>query len=105
MVNRISAQAVVPFRFAAFLVGRKFGPRTGRVLCVTNPMGYSTTRVDRTQAFLMACRLMRAVVVLVLLFAFGFAQTAFAQSTLTLSSNHFVTGNYVVGGVGLRGLG
>src|ERR1700758_3997948 len=50
-----------------------------------------------------SCRRIRAP------FAFGLllvlAQTAFAQSTLTLSSNHFVTGNYVVGGVGLRGLG
>jgi hypothetical protein len=42
-----------------------------------------------------------------LLLVFGFAQTASAQSSnqLTLSNNYFVTGDYVVGGVGLRGLG
>jgi hypothetical protein len=39
---------------------------------------------------------------------FVFAQTGLAQNAtnqLTLSNNYFVTGDYVVGGVGLRGLG
>src|SRR5215472_5217938 len=43
-----------------------------------------------------------------LVLAFGFAQPAWAQNTtnaLMLSNNYFVTGDYVVGGVGLRGLG
>jgi len=43
-----------------------------------------------------------------LLLVFGFAQLASAQNAtnqLKLSNNYFVTGDYVVGGVGLRGLG
>src|SRR6266571_3871800 len=45
-----------------------------------------------------------------LLLAFGFAQTALAQTATNPlgpvpSANYFVTGDYVVGGVGLRGLG
>jgi hypothetical protein len=41
------------------------------------------------------------------LLLFVFAQPAVSQSTnqLLLSNNYFVTGDYVVGGVGLRGLG
>jgi hypothetical protein len=41
------------------------------------------------------------------LLLFALAQPASAQTTdqLTLSNNFFVTGDYVVGGVGLRGLG
>jgi len=50
-------------------------------------------------------RLMRTTVALGLLLVLGFAQSAFAQSTLALSNNRFVIGDYVVGGVGLRGLG
>src|SRR6266700_230828 len=50
---------------------------------------------------------MLAAVAVGLLLAFAFAQTAVAQTTnqLTPSNNYFVTGDYVVGGVGLRGLG
>src|ERR1700756_5195192 len=33
------------------------------------------------------------------------AQVSLAQNQLTLAQNYFVTGDYVVGGVGLRGLG
>src|SRR6266851_134209 len=52
-------------------------------------------------------RLMLPTAALGLLLAFGFAQTGLAQTTnlLTPSNNYFVTGDYVVGGVGLRGLG
>src|SRR5713101_3771768 len=52
-------------------------------------------------------RLMPATAALGLLLVFGFAQTGLAQTAtpLTLSKNYFVTGDYVVGGVGLRGLG
>jgi hypothetical protein len=53
-------------------------------------------------------RLKLAAAALGLLLAFGFAQPASAQNApnqLTLSNNYFVTGDYVVGGVGLRGLG
>jgi hypothetical protein len=41
----------------------------------------------------------------VLAFVFGFAQTGLAQTPLNFFNNYFVTGDYVVGGVGLRGLG
>lgn len=53
-------------------------------------------------------RRVRATVALGLLWVFGLAQPAPAQNTtnqLQLSNNYFVTGDYVVGGVGLRGLG
>src|SRR5438445_3686512 len=51
--------------------------------------------------------LLSATAALGLLLVFGFAQAALAQTTnlLTPSNNYFVTGDYVVGGVGLRGLG
>jgi hypothetical protein len=48
------------------------------------------------------------VVAAALLQALGFGQGASAQDTtnpLNLFKNYFVTGDYVVGGVGLRGLG
>jgi len=53
----------------------------------------------------------RQALLLVLLLALGFAQAASANSgypsttPLSLSNNYLVTGDYVVGGVGLRGLG
>ena len=53
-------------------------------------------------------RPMSAAAALGLLLVFGFAQTGLAQTAtdqLKLSNNYFVTGDYVVGGVGLRGLG
>ncbi len=56
-------------------------------------------------------RLMPATVLgLLLVFGFaqpGLAQTASAQTTppLNLFNNYFITGDYVVGGVGLRGAG
>ena len=44
---------------------------------------------------------------LTLLLMLGFAQTGYTQATppLNFSNNYFVTGDYVVAGVGLRGLG
>jgi hypothetical protein len=50
---------------------------------------------------------MAATAALGLLLVFGFAQTASAQTTppLNLFNNYFITGDYVVGGVGLRGAG
>src|SRR6266568_9398735 len=51
-------------------------------------------------------RLMPATAALGLLLVLGFAQPGLAQTNpLTLFKNYFVTGDYVVGGVGLRGLG
>ena len=52
-------------------------------------------------------RLMHRTVALGLLLVFAFAQNGFAQTPipLGLSNNYMVTGDYVVGGVGLRGLG
>jgi hypothetical protein len=59
-----------------------------------------------------ACQYFLAIVAFVLVLTFGFAKPAFAQSGCTPSSSqlcldntYFVTGDYVVGGVGLRGLG
>jgi len=43
--------------------------------------------------------------VLVLLALIGFGQIGVAQNPLNFSNNYFVTGDYVVTGVGLRGLG
>jgi hypothetical protein len=43
--------------------------------------------------------------VLALLLLIGFGQTGFTQTPLNFSNNYFVTGDYVVAGVGLRGLG
>lgn len=51
---------------------------------------------------------MRATIALGLVSVFGLAQPAPAQDAtnqLKLSNNYFLTGDYVVGGVGLRGLG
>jgi hypothetical protein len=52
-------------------------------------------------------RLLRSAVALGLLVLFGSAPNGFAQTPLPLglSNNYMVTGDYVVGGVGLRGLG
>src|SRR6266581_876456 len=57
-------------------------------------------------------RLMLATAALGLLLVLGFAQPALAQtapaqttSPLNLFNNYFITGDYVVGGVGLRGAG
>ena len=49
-------------------------------------------------------RLFPAAAILLLLLAV-FAQPAMSQNQLALANNYFVTGDYVVGGVGLRGLG
>src|SRR5215469_13671606 len=43
--------------------------------------------------------------VLALMALIGFGQIGFAQNPLNFSNNYFVTGDYVVAGVGLRGLG
>jgi hypothetical protein len=51
--------------------------------------------------------LVRIMTSLALLLVSGFTQNSFAQTPipLGLSNNYMVTGDYVVGGVGLRGLG
>src|SRR4029077_5760272 len=51
------------------------------------------------------CRPMLATAALPLLLLLALRQPVEAQNQLTLSNNYFVTGDYVVGGVGLRGLG
>src|SRR5260370_6137029 len=58
-------------------------------------------------AILGSRRLRRTTAALGLLVMFGLAQITFAQTPipLGLSNNYMVTGDYVVGGVGLRGLG
>ena len=56
----------------------------------------------------MSRHLLSAVLLaLICLFMGGVAQTGFAQATppLSFENNYFVTGDYVVAGVGLRGLG
>src|SRR5260370_36480420 len=51
--------------------------------------------------------LVRIMASFALLLMSGFTQNSFAQTPLPLglSNNYMVTGDYVVGGVGLRGLG
>src|SRR5260221_8979683 len=63
--------------------------------------------VQTLRTLLLACRPARATITLGLLLILGFAQSGFAQQTtpLTFENNYFVTGDYVVAGVGLRGLG
>ena len=53
------------------------------------------------------CSLITAAVAFGLMLVLAFAQTGLAQTTppLNFSNNYFVTGDYVVAGVGLRGLG
>jgi hypothetical protein len=69
------------------------------------------TTVQTLHKVLLACQPARATMALGLLLVLGFAQPATAQcaqlnaNPLCLSHNYFVTGDYVVGGVGLRGLG
>ena len=66
------------------------------------------TMIQITSTISFGRRLMSAAAALGLLLVFGFAQLASAQNAtnqLKLSNNYFVTGDYVVGGVGLRGLG
>ena len=48
-----------------------------------------------------------APIALSLILLFGFVQIGLAQTAipLSLNNNYMVTGDYVVGGVGLRGLG
>src|SRR5690242_13643318 len=53
-----------------------------------------------------AARCMGATVTLGFMFVLVFAQTGSAQNNqLNFGENYFVTGDYVVAGVGLRGLG
>jgi len=65
------------------------------------------TTVQTLRTFLLACRPARAIA-LVLLLTFGLAQTGLAQTSnpLSFSKNYILSGgDYVVGGVGLRGAG
>ncbi len=65
------------------------------------------TAVQTLRTLLLACRPARATTTLGLLLILAFAQSGFAQQTtpLNFENNYFVTGDYVVAGVGLRGLG
>ena len=58
-------------------------------------------------ARLAARKIALALCVLTLVLVFGFGQPGFAQTTppLSFENNYFLTGDYVVSGVGLRGLG
>ena len=64
----------------------------------------TTVQTLRTRVF--ACRA-HTTITLGLLLILPFAQSGFAQQTtpLNFENNYFVTGDYVVAGVGLRGLG
>src|SRR5438477_3383510 len=68
---------------------------------------YTATPAPGTMSWV--CRVFKVTAALMLLFGLmsALAQPASAQTTnqLTLANNFFVTGDYVVGGVGLRGLG
>ncbi len=62
--------------------------------------------VQTLRALLLACRPVRATITLGLLLILGVAQSGLAQTApLQFENNYFVTGDYVVAGVGLRGLG
>src|ERR1700686_3117879 len=65
------------------------------------------TTVQTLRTLLMACGPAGATITLGLLLILGFAQSGVAQQTtpLNFENNYFVTGDYVVAGVGLRGLG
>jgi X-X-X-Leu-X-X-Gly heptad repeat protein len=65
------------------------------------------TTIKTFRTLLLACRPACATTTLGLLLILGFAQSGFAQQTtpLNFENNYFVTGDYVVAGVGLRGLG
>src|SRR5713226_361027 len=66
------------------------------------------TTVQTLRTFLLACRPARATIALGLLLILGLAQSGLAQTSnpLNLSKNYILSGgDYVVGGVGLRGLG
>jgi X-X-X-Leu-X-X-Gly heptad repeat protein len=63
--------------------------------------------VQTLRTLLLSCRPARATITLGLLLILGFAPSGFTQQTapLNFENNYFVTGDYVVAGVGLRGLG
>ena len=63
------------------------------------------TRIQTLRTFFLAFRPVRVMMALGLLLMFGFAQSVLAQAPLNFENNYFVTGDYVVSGVGLRGLG
>ncbi len=64
------------------------------------------TTVQTLRTSLLACRPARATMALGLLLILGFAHSGLAQNPpLNFGNNYFVTGDYVVAGVGLRGLG
>jgi Bacterial Ig-like domain (group 3) len=66
------------------------------------------TRIQTLRTFFLAFRPVRVMMALGLLLMFGFAQSVLAQTgtnPLNFGNNYFVTGDYVVAGVGLRGLG
>ena len=65
------------------------------------------TTVQTLCTRLLACGPARATITLGLLLILALAQSGFAQQTspLNFENNYFVTGDYVVAGVGLRGLG
>jgi hypothetical protein len=65
------------------------------------------TAAQRLRTPLFACWPVCMTTTLGLLLILGFAQSGFAQQTppLNFENNYFVTGDYVVAGVGLRGLG
>jgi hypothetical protein len=65
------------------------------------------TAVQTVRSLCRACRPACATIALGLLLILGFAHSGVAQTTppLNFGNNYFVTGDYVVAGVGLRGLG
>jgi hypothetical protein len=92
----------------ASLAGGTSGEGSGSALYVASPMGNQSVRVDGRRTTFSVQRLMCAMVASVLLLGLGLAQIASAQTgtdPLQLYKNYFVTGDYVVGGVGLRGTG
>jgi hypothetical protein len=108
MPNHPSHSALSSKRFLNFLADGTLEQGSGATLCAATPMENHSVRIYGRRTAFSARRLMCAIVASVLLLALGLAQTASAQDStdqLQFGQNYFVTGDYVVGGVGLRGMG
>lgn len=108
MPTHIPRPLPLPLRCAGLLTTNRSGQVCGLTVPVTQPRGDQSMKRGGRSAVISAGRRMHAMVALALLFVFGFAQTASAQNAtnqLNFGENYFVTGDYVVAGVGLRGLG
>ena len=108
MATPTSPPTISPIQIASRLPETDSPERRSRPARRTLPQaGRKFTDTDRTRPGSAHRALALLAFAIALLYTFGSAQTASAQSPtpLAISNNYFVTGDYVVGGVGLRGLG